>query len=204
MLEANSSERQEERERRARLRNAKKQAIAEDKPLVTPAAYVSSDKGRRRSSCGVVVKGDPDLLAHLARCCNPVMGDDIVGFITRGRGVSVHRNNCPNVQRLMEHPERMIDVEWDTTGATEFHVEIVVEACDRMGLIEEVGGAIRRAGGNILSTMSGIVKGDVARMRYLIAISDASLLDPLLALVSNVPSVFDCRRIMAGEGAKTN
>ena len=204
VLEANSSERQEERERRARLRNAKKQAIAEDKPLMTPAAYVSSDKGRRRSSCGVVVKGDPDLLAHLARCCNPVMGDDIVGFITRGRGVSVHRNNCPNVQRLMEHPERMIDVEWDTTGATEFHVEIVVEACDRMGLIEEVGGAIRRAGGNILSTMSGIVKGDVARMRYLIAISDASLLDPLLALVSNVPSVFDCRRIMAGEGAKTN
>ena len=204
VLEENSSERQEERERRARLRNAKKQAIAEDKPLMTPAAYVSSDKGRRRSSCGVVVKGDPDLLAHLARCCNPVMGDDIVGFITRGRGVSVHRNNCPNVQRLMEHPERMIDVEWDTTGATEFHVEIVVEACDRMGLIEEVGGAIRRAGGNILSTMSGIVKGDVARMRYLIAISDASLLDPLLALVSNVPSVFDCRRIMAGEGAKTN
>jgi len=108
------------------------------------------------------------------------------------------------LQRLMEHLERMIDVEWDTTGATEFHVEIVVEACDRMGLIEEVGGAIRRAGGNILSTMSGIVKGDVARMRYLIAISDASLLDPLLALVSNVPSVFDCRRIMAGEGAKTN
>ena len=187
----------------ARLKDAKRQAIAEDKPLVAPAAYVSSDRGRRRSSCGVVVKGDPDLLAHLARCCNPVMGDDIVGFITRGRGVSVHRNNCPNVQSLMEHPERMIDVEWDTTGATEFHVEIVVEACDRMGLIEDVSGAICRAGGNILSTASGLTKGEVARMRYLIAISDASLLDPLLALVSNVPSVFDCRRIMAGEGAKT-
>jgi len=203
VLEADSPERQAERERLARLKDAKRQAIAEDKPLVAPAAYVSSDRGRRRSSCGVVVKGDPDLLAHLARCCNPVMGDDIVGFITRGRGVSVHRNNCPNVQSLMEHPERMIDVEWDTTGATEFHVEIVVEACDRMGLIEDVSGAICRAGGNILSTASGLTKGEVARMRYLIAISDASLLDPLLALVSNVPSVFDCRRIMAGEGAKT-
>ena len=165
-------------------------------------AITQTAKGaRRRSNCGVVVKGDADLLVHLAHCCNPVAGDDIVGFVTRGRGVSVHRANCPNVRDLMNHPERMIPVEWDTSGATEFRVEIVVEATDRMGLLKDITIAIGDAGGNILSAATQTGKQGIARLRFIVAISDASLLDALLASVSRVPSVYDARRIMPGEGA---
>lgn len=155
----------------------------------------------KRSSCGVVVRGDPDLLVHLAHCCNPVAGDDIVGFITRGRGVSVHRTSCPNVKGLMNNPERLIDVEWDASGATEFQVEIVIEATDRMGLLKDITIAITDIGANILSASTQTTREGGARLRFLVAISDANLLDSLLAAVSHVPSVYDARRLMPGEGA---
>ena len=170
-------------------------------PMTAPRHTGSRAAQKRRNSCGVVVKGDPDLLVHLARCCNPVAGDDIVGFVTRGRGVSVHRANCPNVKSLMEHPERLIGVEWDTSGATQFQVEIMVEATDRMGLLKDVTQAAGGAGGNILSAATSTSAQGVARLRFLVAISDASLLDTLLASVGRVPSVYDARRIMPGEGA---
>ena len=170
-------------------------------PMTAPRHTGSRAAQKRRNSCGVVVKGDPDLLVHLARCCNPVAGDDIVGFVTRGRGVSVHRANCPNVKSLMEHPERLIGVEWDTSGATQFQVEIMVEATDRMGLLKDVTQAVGDAGGNILSAATSTSAQGVARLRFLVAISDASLLDTLLASVGRVPSVYDARRIMPGEGA---
>ncbi len=166
------------------------------------AARKKSDR-KRHANCGVVVKGDPDLLVHLARCCNPVAGDDIVGFITRGRGVSVHRASCPNVRELMNTPERLIDVEWDTSGATEFQVEIVVEATDRMGLLKDVTAAVSDSGGNILqmSAASQTSSSGVARLRFLVSISDASLLPSLLATVSRVPAVYNARRLLPGEGA---
>jgi GTP pyrophosphokinase len=183
-------------EREARRAN-RQMLIAEDKPLVKPKTR------SKRSNCGVVVKGDPDLLVHLAHCCSPVAGDDIVGFITRGRGVSVHRTSCPNVQALREHPERMIDVEWDASGATEFQVEIVVEATDRMGLLKDVTIALSEAGCNILSAATQTGATGVARLRFLISLSNASLLAPLLARVGRVPSVYDARRIEPGEGAQS-
>ena len=158
---------------------------------------------RRHASCGVIAKGDADLLVHLAHCCNPVAGDEIVGFITRGRGVSVHRSNCPNVKGLMAHPERMIEVEWDASGATQFQVEIMVEATDRMGLLKDVTIAVGDAGGNILSAATNTSPQGVAKLRFLVAISDAGLLDTLLATVGRVPSVYDARRIMPGEGANS-
>lgn len=185
-------------EREARKAN-RQMLIAEDKPLLP----MRPRDRRRQSSCGVVVKGDPDLLVHLAHCCNPVAGDEIVGFITRGRGVSVHRESCPNVASLREHPERMIEVEWDASGATEFQVEIVVEATDRMGLLKDVTIALSDGGCNILSAATQTGATGVARLRFLIALSDASLLGPLLARVNRVPSVYDARRIMPGEGAQS-
>lgn len=201
ILGQDSPNRQSERERLAMEAEAKARAMAEDKPMVNAAAKRASDK-KRRNNCGVVVKNDPDLLVHLAHCCNPVAGDEIVGFITRGRGVSVHRANCPNIHNLMEHPERIIDVQWDTTGATEFQVEIVVEATDRMGLLKDVTIAIGDAGANILSAATQVSSQGSARLRFLVAISDASRLAPLIATVNRVPSVYDTRRILPGEGAK--
>lgn len=199
ILEENSPERLAEQERAAARKAAHERAMTENRPLVNVSAKSASDR-RRRNNCGVVAKGDPDLLVHLAHCCNPVAGDEIVGFVTRGRGVSVHRASCPNCKDLLNHPERMIDVEWDATGATEFQVEIVVEATDRMGLLKDVTIALGDAGGNILSAATQTTSTGVARLRFLVAISDASRLGPLLATVNKVPSVYDARRIMPGEG----
>ncbi len=190
----------------AQEREARKAAEAEERELLLATgrqADKQHQKRRKHTSCGVVVKGDPDLLVHLAHCCNPVAGDDIVGFVTRGRGVSVHRVNCPNVADLIKDPERIIDVEWDTSGATEFRVEIVIEANDRMGLLKDVTAAIGDAGGNILSAATQITRTGVARLRFAVSIADASLLSPLLATINHVPSVYNARRIMPGEGASS-
>ena len=197
----------EEKTREQQLEQARKEAErarlegGEDEQHLRVARTQRAHDRRKKNSCGVVVMGDADLLVHLAHCCNPVAGDDIVGFITRGRGVSVHRSTCPNVKGLMRNPERMIDVEWDTSGATEFQVEIVIEASDRMGLLKDVTIAITDAGANILAASTQTTREGVARLRFLVAISDASLLDTLLATISRVPSVFDARRLMPGEGA---
>ena len=202
ILEAGSPEQVAAQQRTVDRQVAQQEAMEQNKPLMKSYAMTRTTEGRKKkSNCGVVVKGDADLLVHLAHCCNPVAGDEIVGFITRGRGVSVHRATCPNVKELKSHPERMIDVAWDTSGATEFRVEIVVEATDRMGLLKDVTTAIGDAGGNILSAATQSSSQGVARLRFLVAISDASLLDALLATVSRVASVYDARRIMPGEGA---
>lgn len=187
---------------------ALKESFTKDLPMIGNSSYVTQGKKgtkheKRKNTSGVIVKDDPDLLVHLAHCCNPVAGDEIVGFVTRGRGVSVHRASCPNVKSLSAHPERMIDVAWDTSGQTQFQVEIVVEAQDRMGLLKDITIAVGEAGGNIMSAATQVSDSGEARLRFLVAISDASLLDPLLATVSRVPSVFDARRIKPGEGAKS-
>ncbi|MGO4860587.1 RelA/SpoT family protein [Atopobiaceae bacterium Sow4_H2] len=201
ILEEGSPERQAALARAAEER-ARREAAESARPLALSHSREGKERRRRRNNCGVIAKGDPDLLVHLSHCCNPVAGDDIVGFITRGRGVSVHRANCPNVKSLMEHPERMIEVEWDASGAAEFQVEIVVEATDRMGLLKDVTIALGEGGANILSAATQTSSMGVARLRFMISISDASMLDPLLALLSRIPSVYDARRIMPGEGAK--
>ena len=153
---------------------------------------------------GTLVNSLPEI-AHgvneaLARQGKPALSDEKIAAMI-GRGVSVHRASCPNVADLMRNPDRMIEVAWDTSGATEFRVEIVVEATDRMGLLKDITVAIGDAGANILSAATQTSAQGVARLRFLVAISDASLLDVLLSAVSRVPSVFDARRIMPGEGA---
>ena len=157
---------------------------------------------RKAGSSGVVVKGfDGDALVRLAHCCNPVAGDDIVGFITRGRGVSVHRANCPNVKSLMANPERMIEVAWDDSSDALFRVEIVVECLDRMGLLKDVTIVIGDCGANILSASTSTDSDGIALLQFLVEISDATRLDPLLASITRVPSVYEARRLMPGEGA---
>ena len=200
-----------------RLVGNKVQAILDPKPeasktkaetiaeIVRQPARGSNRRPRqKKSNSGVIVKGEntDGLLVRLAHCCNPVAGDDIVGFITRGRGVSVHRASCPNVKGLMEHAERMIDVEWDTEADALFQVEIVVECLDRMGLLKDVTIAIGDAGANILSAATSTNREGIATLRFLVEISDASGLDPLLAAISRVESVYDARRLMPGEGGE--
>src|SRR5690606_27262399 len=99
---------------------------------------VGRSKAPRSGDSGVLVRGAGDILVKLAKCCTPVPGDEIVGFVTRGSGVSVHRADCTNVKSLKEDPARMIDVSWAPTSKSVFLVQIQVEALDRAGLLSDV------------------------------------------------------------------
>src|SRR5690606_41055320 len=100
---------------------------------------------------GVLVKGAPDILVKLAKCCTPVPGDDIMGFVTRGSGVSVHQADCVNVASLLKEPERIVDVEWAPSSTSVFLVHIQVEALDRSGLLSDVTRVLSEHHVNILS-----------------------------------------------------
>jgi GTP pyrophosphokinase len=166
-------------------------------PLSQPMTPPRS--ARKRPGGGVVVKGIDDVLVRLARCCNPVPGDEIIGFVTRGRGVSVHRRSCPNATELLSTPERIIDVEWDQGSKSTYQVEIYIEALDRLRLLQEVTMAIAESGVNILSSSTTTHKDGLVDMRFLFEIGEMSRLDSLLRDVRRVDGVFEARRMMPGE-----
>src|SRR5205823_10253332 len=121
---------------------------------------------------GVVVKGTSDLWVKLARCCTPVPGDRIVGFVTRGSGVSVHRADCSNVDQLTESPERMVDVQWAPSSASTFLVAIQVEALDRTRLLSDVTRVLSDAHVNILSASVTTSRDRVAQSRFTFEMAD--------------------------------
>jgi len=172
--------------------------VEEEKPAFT--APMIAPRGKRRSSgAGVKVKGLDDVLVRLARCCNPVPGDEIVGFVTRGRGVSVHRKVCPNARDLVAQPERIIDVEWDRGTDTTYQVEVMIEAVDRMRLLQDVTLSLGESGVNILSASVLTSRDGIATMRFLFELGNMELLSQLLADVKKINGVFDAQRMAPGE-----
>jgi len=173
------------------------QSKPDELPLSQPMTPPRS--ARRRVGGGVVVKGIDDVLVRLARCCNPVPGDEIIGFVTRGRGVSVHRTTCPNASELLASPERIIEVEWDTASKATYQVEIFVEALDRLRLLQDVTMAIAESGVNILSSSTTTHRDGLVDMRFLFEIGEMGRLDALLRDVRRVDGVFEARRMLPGE-----
>ncbi len=157
---------------------------------------------RRKSGGGVKVKGIDDVLVRLARCCTPVPGDKIIGFVTRGRGVSVHRIDCPNASELLSAPERIIDVEWDLGTNTTFQVEIFVEALDRLRLLQDVTAALAESGVNILASSTTTHRDGLVDMRFLFELGDLTRLDTVLREVRGTEGVFEARRMMSGEATQ--
>lgn len=155
---------------------------------------------RRKSVTGVRVKGIDDLLVRLAHCCNPVPGDPLVGFVTRGRGVSVHRKDCPNAKDLLNTPERIIEVEWDTDAATTYQVEIYIEARDRTALLRDVTIALAEAGVNVLSANIATDKQGIATMRFLFELGNMEQLGAVLTRVRALDGVFSADRMMPSPG----
>ena len=153
------------------------------------------------SANGIVVKGLDDVLVRLSKCCNPVPGDSIIGFVTRGRGVSVHRSDCPNAKDLMTEPERIIDVQWETAGANTatYKMEVHVEAMDRMNLLRDVAAALSEAGVNVLSSTTTTQRDGMVRMRFLFEVSDVSYVEGILQRLYDVEGVFEARRTQPGE-----
>ncbi|MGO4300379.1 RelA/SpoT family protein [Leifsonia sp. RAF41] len=158
-------------------------------------------KGRRQlrnSDSGVLVRGAPDILVKLAKCCTPVPGDPIVGFITRGQGVSVHQANCHNVQSLLQEPERMIDVEWAPSSKSIFLVQIQVEALDRSGLLSDVTRVLSEHHVNILSATVTTSNDRLALSRFVFEMGDTTHLDRVLNAVRRIDGVYDVYRVSGG------
>jgi GTP pyrophosphokinase len=151
-----------------------------------------------RADRPVVVAGADDLWVNLARCCTPVPGDEIVGFVTRGRGVTVHRADCPNTQALAREPDRFIDVSWRAGKGTSFVVSIQVEALDRKKLLGDVATALSEQQINILSATTTVGKDRVARLRFTFELADIAHLSSVLKSVKKVDGVFDASRIVPG------
>ncbi|WP_420709765.1 RelA/SpoT family protein, partial [Streptomyces sp. H021] len=154
-------------------------------------------RGKRRSNAdpGVVVKGVDDVWVKLARCCTPVPGDPIIGFVTRGSGVSVHRADCVNVDSLSQQPERMLEVEWAPTQSSVFLVAIQVEALDRSRLLSDVTRVLSDQHVNILSAAVQTSRDRVATSRFTFEMGDPKHLGHVLKAVRGVEGVYDVYRV---------
>jgi guanosine-3',5'-bis(diphosphate) 3'-pyrophosphohydrolase len=153
---------------------------------------------RTAPSRGVIVEGLDDMLVRMARCCSPMPGDDIIGFVTVGRGVSVHRADCANIGALEEQPERMIEVSWAPEQTGSFFVWIQVEALDRSRLLRDVTSVLSDLGVNIHSSSSVTGRDRIALLRYEVEMPDATFLERVLSEVGGVDGVFDAYRLVPG------
>ena len=162
------------------------------------ATATRSRAPRRVSESGVLVRGAPDILVKLARCCTPVPGDPIVGFVTRGTGVSVHREDCSNISALREEPDRMIQVEWAPTKGSVFLVHIQIEALDRPGLLSDVTRVLSEHHVNILSATVNTSDNHLAISRFVFEMGEVTHLDRVLNAVRRIEAVYDVYRVMSG------
>ncbi len=147
------------------------------------------------SDSGVLVKGDADVMVKLSRCCTPVPGDSIMGFVTRGTGVSVHRTDCKNVGQLQLEPERILEVSWAASSKRLFLVQIQIEALDRAGLLSDVTRVLSEHHVNILSASVSTRNDRVALSRFVFEMGDPAALEHLLNAVKRIEAVYDVYRV---------
>ena len=171
---------------------------------VTPPMLTTVKTQRKKpttASNGVVVKGLDNALVRLSHCCNPVPGDPIMGFVTRGRGISVHRADCPNAANLQQSSERIIQVSWAQNSVREvsYETEVQLEAMDRMNLLRDVTQVLSECGANVLACSTFSYKDSMVSMRIRIQISDITFIDVVLKKLRTVNGVFDAHRMIAGE-----
>ena len=171
---------------------------AETEDVDIPFPSKGRSKQLRNSDSGVLVRGAPDILVKLAKCCTPVPGDEIVGFVTRGSGVSVHKDDCHNVASLLTEPERMVDVEWAPTSSSIFLVQIQVEALDRAGLLSDVTRVLSESHVNILSASVSTSSDRLALSRFVFEMGDTTHLDAVLNAVRRIDAVYDVYRVNGG------
>lgn len=160
-------------------------------------------KHEAHSSNGIVVKGIDDVMVRLSHCCNPVPGDEIIGFVTRGRGVSVHRKDCPNVADLMNTPERIIPVEWekDKTDAI-YKVEVSIQAMDRLNLLLDVTKVFGEMGINVTSCSTSTKRGNLYVMKIGFEVAQLKMIDYCLDNLKQIDGVFEVKRALPNNKSK--
>ena len=143
---------------------------------------------------GINVAGIEDVLVRLAKCCTPVPGDAIVGYISLGKGITIHRDDCPNVRALKKNAERFTPVDWEGGASQSFRVQIAVDAWDRPRLLEDVARTFAEHGANIVA-YGGVVEDQLAKNWYTAEIGDVKALRALLTALRNIEAVFDAYRV---------
>jgi GTP diphosphokinase / guanosine-3',5'-bis(diphosphate) 3'-diphosphatase len=152
----------------------------------------------KKTSSGVIVKGMDGVLVTIARCCNPVPGDKILGYITRGRGISVHRTDCNNIKTLMNNEEqRFIEVKWDSFAPNKFNAEIQIEAMDRTKLLRDITNVISEYDLNIINASTlRTNKTGLVKFRFIIEISNKYILKDILNNLKQIESIYDVYRVL--------
>ena len=179
----------------------------EDQKVVETAFEKTTPQGQKKESQkmkirhegGVVVEGVDNLLIRLSRCCNPVPGDDIVGYITKGRGISVHRKDCPNVQVAENEQSRLIEVDWEDTANTsqQYDTELVVEGYNRNGLLNEVLNVINSTTKSLNSVNGKVDVNKIATISVNIGILNTQQLDFIVDKIKQIPDVYSVRRVIS-------
>jgi GTP pyrophosphokinase len=165
----------------------------------TAADLLSNRRPRRRpestsTEYGIRVQGIEDVMVRLAKCCRPVPGDPIVGYISLGRGITIHREDCPNAVALGKDPERFTEVSWEGEGVTSFKVELHVDAWDRHRLLEDLSRALAETGINIIEARC-LVNDQMVRNRFVIEVADTRTLNGAISRLRNIDAVFDAYRV---------
>ncbi|MGO4994439.1 bifunctional (p)ppGpp synthetase/guanosine-3',5'-bis(diphosphate) 3'-pyrophosphohydrolase [Jeotgalibaca porci] len=155
------------------------------------------NKMKIRHEGGIVIEGADNLLIRISHCCNPVPGDEIIGYITKGRGISVHRNDCPNAKMTEENENRFIEVEWEDRGNAniDYETELMVEGYNRSGLLNEVLHVVNSTTKNLTSVNGKVDKNKIAVITLKIGIQNLSQLDKIVDKIKNIPDVYSVRRV---------
>jgi guanosine-3',5'-bis(diphosphate) 3'-pyrophosphohydrolase len=147
----------------------------------------------RGSDRGVRIQGLDNTLVRYSQCCQPVPGDPVIGYITRGRGISIHRTDCPNVLNLSEHPERRVEIEWEAESSERFYVRIIVEGTDRRGLLSDIATAISNTGTNIASAEIKSKEGGMTGS-FVVEVQDLNHLKKVMKYIRRVNGVLSAER----------
>jgi GTP diphosphokinase / guanosine-3',5'-bis(diphosphate) 3'-diphosphatase len=180
----------------SRLREFYERERRASQPPALPQIETKDWVGYGRASNGIRVKGIGDVFVRFSRCCSPVPGDPVIGFVTRGRGVTVHRMDCPNMSDLSKDPERLIEVSWDENYHAAHPVEVVVSAIDRAGLLADIVNIVAEARINMLSTTSRAHKNKLATIDLVLEVKDLQQLQYVLAKMRKVKDVMTVERVV--------
>ncbi len=182
------------------LQRLKQGEAADGESSATDLLKVGRPRQRPTSSSGqygIRVDGVEDVMLRLAKCCRPVPGDPIIGYISLGRGITIHRKDCPNAKLLQRNPERFTDVSWEGEQATSFVVEIHIDAWDRHRLLEDLSRAFSESGANILEARC-LSSPPMVKNRFVVELADTQSLKGAISRLRNTEAVFDAYRVTPG------
>jgi guanosine-3',5'-bis(diphosphate) 3'-pyrophosphohydrolase len=176
------------------LLNAEGEAATTTLPVVETAGKESA-RGQSSSELGIQVGGVGDVAVRIPQCCRPVPGDDVVGYISLGRGITIHRRDCPNFKALEKNPERLVSVTWDPGNKLPLRVEIQIEAYDRNRLLEDISRTLSESGVSIIAAQVTTARDNMVKDRFVFEVPNIDYLETVLQRIRRIDTVYDAYRV---------